>query len=89
MKKAVLTILGLGAACSVCCLPLLAPLLAATGLSTMLTLAVGGASLNYLLCVLGPGIVIAGLLLAAALLLARRRASAVCDCAATCGSDQC
>lgn len=84
MKKSVFAILGFGGACLACCLPFVAPLLAAAGLSGVLAFSIGGFSLDYVVCVLGPWIASVGLLLMMVRLLARRRARAVCDCAATC-----
>jgi len=89
MKKSVLAFLGFGAACSACCLPFLAPLLVASGLSGVLAFSIAGVSLDYVLCVLGPWIAGAGLLLAAILLVARRRARPVCECATTCIPGKC
>lgn len=89
MKKSVLAILGIGAACSVCCLPFVAPLLIATGSSAVLGFSIGNVSLEYVVCMLGPWIVGVGLLWIVVLLVARRRNKAVCHCAASCVPGKC
>jgi len=89
MKKSALAALGFGAACVACCLPLAAPLLVATGLSGVLALSLGGVTLDYVVCVLGPWIAGAGLLLAAAMFIVRRRAGEGCDCATKCIPGKC
>lgn len=88
MKKSIMGLLGIGTACAACCTPLLAPLLAALGLSGVLALRIGSVSLDEIVCVYGPWIAGAGV----AALLARigwgmwrrRGATAACDCAAVC-----
>lgn len=83
-------LLGIGAACAACCIPLVLPLLAGVG---VLTAGAGGArllglSLEQILCY---GVPVAGLA-AVGLVWWLRRAKArreACDCQDICAVDQC
>jgi hypothetical protein len=88
MKKFWLTWIGLGAACAVCCAPLLAPILASAGLAGI---GAAGAGFSFLelspsevICAAGIVSVIAGIG-AFALFRQRagRRAAEACACGAT------
>jgi hypothetical protein len=88
MKKLVLAILGVGAACSACCLPFIAPVLV-TAVSAVLGLSIGGVSLDDVARGLGPWIAGAALLFLSIRLVVRRRNRASCDCAASCDPGKC
>ncbi len=83
MRRVFWSVLGVGLACSAYCLPLLAPLLAAAGLSGVLASTLFGLSLDIVICRVGPWL----LVLAAVLVLTRavrRRAKPVCGCESVC-----
>jgi hypothetical protein len=86
MKKSWLTWLGLGAACAVCCAPLIAPLLAgAAGIGVTLS----GVGLVEALCVAA---IVAALAALGVLVLVRYRAArkpAACACALPGDAVQC
>jgi len=54
MKKRLLGLVALGAACAACCLPFIAAGLGALGLGSALTAKVAGVSLDAILCIWGP-----------------------------------
>lgn len=88
MKRSVMALLGFGAACAACCVPFLAPLLVATGLSGILATKIAGVSLDYVVCVLGPLIALGGVVVLTVILF-RRKAKQSCECASTCSTETC
>lgn len=93
MKKPWLTWLGLGAACAVCCAPLIAPLLASAGLAGFSAADVGlslfGLSPSETLCV---AVIVGGVAALAAFRLVRHRAAkkaAACACATPADAPHC
>ena len=83
MTKRLLGLIGIGAACAACCLPLVAAGLATLGLGSALTAKVGAAPLDAILCILGPVLLIgAGAVMM--LIAARRRRMAACGCETSC-----
>jgi hypothetical protein len=87
--RSILALLGIGTACAACCLPFLAPFLVATGLSGILALRVGGVSLDYMVCVAGPWIAVAGGLALVIALVRRGRGKTTCACETLCTPGEC
>lgn len=82
MRKKLLGLFGLGAACVACCLPLVGGWLAAAGFGSVLAASIGGVSLDTILCVWMPP-----LLIVAAVwmfLAGRQRKVTACDCEESC-----
>lgn len=91
--RSILVLLGIGTACAACCVPFLAPALAAIGVSGVLATRIGGVSLEYVVCEAGPWISAAAAIALAATLtiwvVRRRRTHDTCNCAATCTPGEC
>ena len=82
MRKKLLGLFGLGVACVACCLPLVAGWLAAAGFGSVLAASISGISVDTILCVWLPVILISALV--GIFLAARRRKIASCDCKVSC-----
>ena len=83
MKKKLLGLLGLGAACVACCLPSVAAGLVALGAGGVLSATIGGVSLDVILCIWGP-IFLAAVAVAMMWSAYRKRVKGGCECETSC-----